>query len=331
MTRHKYSIGTVIAMTNMLLIATVWPSMAQFEKTENKIPNHYHNTLASPFIPPSMTFAGEKVPLSTYWVREALDKELIINCYQHSRTLRIFKLSTRFFPVIENILREEGIPDDFKYLCVAESGLENVTSPASAVGYWQFIPNTAKIYGLTVNREIDERRHLEKSTRAACTYLKKLKAQFGSWTMAAAAYNRGEIGLQNAVSDQKCSNYWDLYLNDETARYVYRILAYKLVFENPRIYGLEVCPAELYYPVPCKEEQVSATIDDLPEYASKHRVTYKEFRMLNPWIRGYKLTVPAGTTYTLKIPIKAGGNYRDLYNHIDNPYLILGDSVFHGQ
>ena len=222
-------------------------------------PNQYANTLTSPPLPQSLTFAGEEVPLDVYWVREALDRELVINCYQHSKTLRILKLSSRVFPTVEKILKEEGVPDDFKYLCVAESGLENVTSPANAGGYWQFIPSTAKVYGLEVGTDVDERCHLEKATRAACKYLKKMKNQFGSWTMAAAGYNRGDGGLQAAVDDQKVHNYWDLWLNSETSRYVYRILSFKLIFENPQAYGVAICPAQMYPPIETKTVKVTTS------------------------------------------------------------------------
>lgn len=291
------------------------------------IPNYYANKLTSPYIPENMMFAGEKVPLDVYWVREGLDRELIINCYQHSKTLRIFKLSARLFPVIEKILEEEGVPDDFKYLCVAESGLENVISPAGAGGYWQFIPATAKVYGLTVTNDIDERYHLEKATRAACKMLKKCRNQFGSWTLAAAAYNRGEGGLQAAITSQSCNSYWDLWLNAETSRYVYRILAFKLMFDNPQLYGVELCPAQMYQPIPTEEITVSSSIEDLPKYALNKGITYKELRDLNPWIRNSKLVVTSGKSYTLQIPKKSKDNFRDLFKHVENPFAIIGDTI----
>ncbi len=316
----------IISILSVLLVGTVCYAVTQ-SHTEEQKPNYYSNKITSPVIPEKMTFAGEEVPLDIYWVHEALDRELIINSYQHSRTLRIFKLSARIFPVIEKILEEEGVPADFKYLAVAESGLENVTSPASAGGYWQFIPATAKNYGLAITSDVDERCHLEKATRAACKYLKKAKNQFGSWTLAAAAYNRGEGGLQAAIDNQGCHNYWDLWLNSETSRYVFRIMAFKLLFENPQLYGIEICPAEMYPPVPCKEVEVTTSIASLPDFAKMHNVTYRELRDLNPWIRNNKLTVPAGKTYTLKIPVKPAENYKDLYKNCNNPFLKIGDTV----
>lgn len=315
----------IISTLSVLLIGSVAFAVTQKLQNEQK-PNYYTNKITSPYIPEKMTFAGEEVPLDIYWVHEALDRELIVNCYQHSKTLRIFKLSARVFPEIERILKEEGVPEDFKYLAVAESGLENVTSPASAGGYWQFIPATAKNYGLEISNDVDERCHLEKATRAACKYLKNAKNRFGSWTLAAAAYNRGEGGLNAAITDQNCKDYWNLWLNNETSRYVFRIMAFKLMFENPQMYGVEICPAEMYQPVKCKYEQVSSSIASLPAWAQEHGVTYRELRNLNPWIRNNKLAVPSGKTYVIQLPEKSAENYKSLFKHIDNPFLKIGES-----
>ena len=316
-------IMTACLLTAVLAVTGCW-AITKGHDEADPTPNQYDNTLTAPLVPQSMTFAGEEVPLDVYWVHEALDRELIVNCYQHSKTLRIFKLSTRVFPVIEKILKEEGVPDDFKYLCVAESGLENVTSPANAGGYWQFIPSTAKIYGLEITGDVDERCHLEKATRAACRYLKKMKNQFGSWTMAAAAYNRGEGGLQAAVNDQQLRSYWDMWLNNETSRYIYRILSFKLLFEHPQAYGIKLCPAQMYHPVETKTVKVTSTIPSLPRFAEEHHITYRELRNLNPWIQNNKLTVASGKSYEIAIPKTPKSNYRDLYKDCENPYLNLG-------
>lgn len=328
--KKKTAIIVIVTLSVLLAVTTgitLCLALDDHPLKTKPIPNYYANKLTSPYIPENMMFAGEKVPLDIYWVREGLDRELIINCYQHSKTLRIFKLSTRLFPVIEKILAEEGVPEDFKYLCVAESGLENVISPAGAGGYWQFIPATAKVYGLTVTNDIDERYHLEKSTRAACKMLKKCRNQFGNWTLAAAAYNRGEGGLQAAINSQSCNSYWDLWLNSETSRYVYRILAFKLMFDNPQLYGVELCPAQMYQPIPTEEITVSSSIEDLPKYALNKGITYKELRDLNPWIRNSKLVVPSGKSYTLQIPKKTKDNFRDLFKHVENPFAIIGDTI----
>lgn len=324
--KKNAAIITICALS-VLLLATATFAVSQIVKEDEPKPNYYTNKITSPYIPEKMTFAGEEVPLDVYWVHEGLDRELIIGCYQHSKTLRIFKLSARVFPVIEKILKEEGVPEDFKYLCVAESGLENVTSPAGATGYWQFMPTTAKIYGLEITTDVDERCHLEKATRAACQYLKKCKNEFGSWTLAAAAYNRGEGGLNKAINDQDCRSYWDLWLNNETSRYVYRILAFKLLFEQPQFYGVEICPAEMYHPINCELYTVTATIPDLQKFARDHNLTYKELRNLNPWIKNSRLTVPTGKTYELKMPVSPKERYKTLFKDCENPFMKIGDTI----
>lgn len=323
----KKAIIAACCVAAVVFAGTCCWAVTKASPEEETVRYDYRNTLTSPPVPDHMEFAGEKVPLDVYWVHESLDRELVINCYQHSKTLRIFKLSSRVFPVIEKILREEGVPDDFKYLCVAESGLENVTSPANAGGYWQFIPSTAKIYGLEISNDVDERCNLEKSTRAACKYLKKLKGQFGSWTMAAAAYNRGEGGLQSAVDDQRQKSYWDLWLNAETSRYLFRILSFKLLFENPQEYGITICPAQMYHPVETKKVTVNSTIASLPRFAEEHHVTYREVRNLNPWIKNNRLTVAAGKSYQIELPKKSKEHYRHLFRHCDNPYLNIGEKT----
>lgn len=324
--KKKTAIITICVLS-VLLVATVSFAVSQIVKEDEPKPNYYTNKITSPYIPEKMDFAGESVPVDVYWVHEGVDRELIISCYQHSKTLRIFKLSSRVFPVIEKILKEEGVPEDFKYLCVAESGLENVTSPAGANGYWQFMATTARKYGLEVTDNIDERCNLEKATRAACKYLKSCKNHFGSWTLAAAAYNRGEGGLQKAIDHQDVHNYWDLWLNNETSRYVYRILSFKLMFENPQFYGVEICPAEMYQPVPTRRVTVTTTLPYLAAYAKEQNVTYKELRDLNPWIKSTKLVVPEGKSYTLILPEKSQAQYKTLFMKQENPYLKIGNPV----
>jgi len=258
----------------------------------------------SPYLPESVAFAGEKIPLEVYWVRENLDRELTIASYHHSTTILSIKRAARFFPTIEKILAEEGLPDDFKYLCVAESNLQNIVSPAKASGFWQFLESTAKIYGLEVNSEVDERYHLEKATRAACRYLKDSKNRLGSWALAAAAYNMGEVGLKRNMETQQCSNYWDLLLNQETARYMYRIIAYKLIFEHPERYNFSLATTDLYYPIPATEMAIDTTIPDLYQFAVDQQITYRELKELNPWLRKTSLTVK-NNKYTISLPVQS--------------------------
>ncbi|HPE41333.1 MAG TPA: lytic transglycosylase domain-containing protein [Bacteroidales bacterium] len=272
----------------------------------------YDNVLATPPIPQTVTFCGESVPIDIYYVREGLERELIIHCYQHSRTIQTFKRSTRFFPEIEMILKEEGLPEDLKYLCVAESSLENVVSPAKAAGFWQFMAATGRSYGLEINEYVDERYHLEKSTRAACAFLKDLKSKLGTWSLAAAAYNMGETGLQRNINEQSINNYWDLFLNQETSRYVNRIISYKLMFEDPEKYGVHLKVTECYRPIPYKEVSVDSSINNLFDFARTNNILYRELKEMNPWLRDKMLPVK-GKRYVIRIPEKTKSRYEDLF------------------
>ena len=248
-------------------------------------------------------FAGERVPVENFDVRERLERELILNAYRHSSTILNLKNSARFFPVIEKILKENGIPDDFKYAAVAESDFRNATSSAGARGIWQFMEGTAGDYGLEVNDEVDERLHLEKSTRAACQYLKKYKEQFGSWTLTAAAYNMGGRGLSKELENQKFDNFYDLNLNDETNRYVFRIVAIKEVLEHPENYGFDLRKEQFYPPLDkFALVTVDTSIASLGDFAKQFGVSYRMLKLYNPWLRDWKLSNPKGKTYDIKIP-----------------------------
>ena len=266
----------------------------------------------APPIPDSLSFCGERVPLNLYYVRESLDRELVSNMYYQSNTLFNIKRATRVFPTIERILREEGVPQDMKYLCVIESGLQCVTSPAGAQGYWQFMKTTGQKYGLEVGDDIDMRNHLEASTRAACRYLKDLKRRFGGWTEAAAAYNCGEGGLGKRLANQQQVSYYELLLNQETQRYVYRILALKLIMQHPQNYGFYVRRCDTYPELPCDEVQLSDQDVDLVNFAISHGTSYKMLRSLNPWLTSSTVKNKAGKTYKVKIPVKKGTEYNTI-------------------
>ena len=260
----------------------------------------------APVIPDTMTFAGEQVPLENYYVREGLDNELIINMYRQSSTLLYFKRANRYFPIIEPILKRNNIPEDFKYLCVIESGLTNATSPAKAQGFWQFIPSTGSKYGLTVNEEIDMRNDLVASTEAACKYLRSLYNRFHSWTAAAAAYNCGENGLSRRMETQGVSSYYDVRLNTETSRYVYRILAVKLIMQHPQQFGYNLRHCDLYAPIPTRSTTLSGQNVDLYKFAKNNGTTYKMLRDLNPWIQTDNLKNKANRSYTVALPTEDG-------------------------
>jgi membrane-bound lytic murein transglycosylase D len=254
-------------------------------------------------IPPSIDFAGEKVSLENFDVREALDRELLVNSYFQSQTVLYLKKARRYFNVIEPILKQNNIPDDFKYLSLAESGLqERIISPAGATGLWQLMKKAAIENGLEVSSEVDERFNMEKSTVAACRYLNHAYRQYGSWTIVAASYNAGINGIRRQAELQDSKNYFDLQLNEETSRYVYRILALKLILENPEKYGFKVTEEEKYPILKCRQVTLSGSVSNLAEYAHKQGINYKILKYFNPWLRQSSLKNPGKKSYLLKIP-----------------------------
>lgn len=261
-----------------------------------------HSVVVAPSIPNQMTLAGEDVPMNDFGVREALDREFIVNTYRHSGTILYLKKASRWFPVIEPILKEQGVPDDFKYLCVIESGMSQVVSPAGAAGFWQFMKKTAPEYGLEVSKTVDERFHIEKATIAACQYLKESYDLFGSWSLAAASYNMGRNGVNNRLEEQGVTDYWELHLNSETARYVYRILAVKEVMTNPEKFGFRIKPSDMYNPYSYTLVKVDSTIDDLSKFALQNGSNFHEMKTLNPWLTRENLLVREGKSYEIYFP-----------------------------
>jgi hypothetical protein len=260
------------------------------------------NQPSYPLQPGMITFAGETVPLDLFDVKESLDREILSNTYFHSQTIRLIKLANRFFPEIEPVLRNKLVPDDFKYLAVAESGLTQAVSPANAVGFWQLLEGTAKEYGLEVGQEVDERYHVVKSTGVACDYLIESFRKYGSWTMTAASYNAGRRGLDEQIERQKKENYYDLLLNEETARYLYRVISLKLIYENPEEYGFEIHSGDLYPVIPTYVVRVDSAVADFADFAAEYGTNYKILKYLNPWLRDNKLTNARGKTYEIRIP-----------------------------
>jgi hypothetical protein len=254
-------------------------------------------------IPRVVEFACEEVPVSNFDVRERLDRELLVNTYWQSSTVQLFKLASRYLPEIEAILRENGIPDDFKYMALAESGLRNGLSPSNAAGFWQILPHSGKELGLEVNAVVDERYHAGLSTGAACKYLKKAHDEFGSWTLAAASYNMGRARMRKVMREQQVSSYYDLFLNDETSRYVFRIIALKLIFENPAEYGFQIEPDHLYDPIPTRTIHINHNVDNLAAFALENGTNYKTLKIFNPWLRQPYLKVKRGKTYEIKLPV----------------------------
>ena len=259
----------------------------------------------SPELPKSLSFAGERVPLERRDIKEQLDRELLYNYYNQYSTIYILKLADRYFPLIEPMLKANGIPDDFKYLCIAESALQNQTSRAGAVGFWQFMPATAPQYGLEVSDDVDERYHVAKSTDAASKYFRQAYDRFNSWTAAAASYNMGQGGYNGQSTFQQTSDYYSLMLPEETMRYVFRILAFKLLVGEAQKYGYIVGSSDSYKPIKTRTISVSSNIPNLAQFAIDNGTTYRALKQLNPWLRERKLTVKAGKTYEIAIPATA--------------------------
>lgn len=256
----------------------------------------------APELPKSMSFAGERVPLERAEIREQLDRELLYNYYNQYSTIYILKLADRYLPIIEPMLRANGIPDDFKYLCIAESALQNQTSRVGAVGFWQFMPATASQFGLELNDEVDERYNVAKSTDAACRYFWQAYKKLGSWTAAAASYNMGQGGYNSQAAFQQNTDYYDLLLPEETMRYIFRILAFKQLISDAPHFGYIVSKGDSYKPYKTRMVNVTASIPNLAQYAIDNGTTYRMLKQLNPWLRDRKLTIHGGKSYGIALP-----------------------------
>lgn len=255
-------------------------------------------------IPEDLVFAGEEVPQEDPEILERIDREFLVNTYWQSNALLLMKRAHKYFPVIEPILAKNGIPDDFKYLAVAESGLQNVVSPAGAAGFWQIMKATGREYGLEVNDNVDERYHLEKATEAACKYLKRYKEKYGSWTLAAAAYNTGTGSIDKFMNIQQVGDYYDLLLGEETGRYVFRILAIKEILSHPDKYGYVVEKEDLYNNVPTFQVEVDTPVANFADFARQYEINYKILKRHNPWLREPHLNNASGKKYQMAIPLK---------------------------
>jgi hypothetical protein len=259
-------------------------------------------------LPDIVTFAGEKMPLDNFDTKESLEREILISAYRHSSTILIIKKANRYLPVIEKILREYNIPDDFKYLAAAESEYSNMVSPAGATGFWQIMPETGKEAGMEINQVVDERYHLEKSTRFACEYLLKSYEKYGNWTLAAASYNGGRARIDEQIDIQRQNNYYDLLLAEETARYIFRVVAYKLIITDPVSFGFDIGKDDLYPELKYREVRVDSAVTDMSAFAAKFGTNYKMLKFLNPWLRKPFLTPKPNKEYLIKIPAEGMRN-----------------------
>ena len=278
-------------------------------------------------IPKNLSLADEKVPTMDFSVREAMERELIINTYWQSQSLLLHKRANRWFPIIEPILKSNNVPDDFKYIALIESQLTNVVSPQGATGFWQIIESTGNTYGLEINDEVDERYNIAKSTEAACKYFNEAYKTFNNWTLVAASYNLGMGGVQAQLDKQKVKSYYDLALTDETARYVYRILAMKEIISRPKVYGYMLRKKDLYPPLITKKIIVDSAIHNLADFAIEQGVNYKILKLFNPWLRSNALTNTKKKKYTIEIP-KGSMNIYDMDGNYDGSNVLTKkDSV----
>ncbi|MDP4223345.1 MAG: lytic transglycosylase domain-containing protein [Bacteroidota bacterium] len=253
-------------------------------------------------IPENVTFAGEKMPLDNFDTRESLEREILTSAYRHSSTIIIIKRANRYFPVIESILRKNNIPDDFKYLAAAESEYSNSVSPVGATGFWQIMADTGREAGMEINNVVDERYDIEKSTQFACDYFLRSYEKYGNWTLTAASYNGGRAALDEQIKIQQQNNYYDLLLSEETARYIFRAVAYKLIITDPESYGFTIKKDELYPQLSYYEVKVDTTVADFSVFARKFETNYKMLKFLNPWLRKPYLTPRPGKVYIIRIP-----------------------------
>lgn len=300
--KNTLAVIGMVSLSGLFIFAVQTAPSDQSISSEEKMVNDY-NVYALP-MPDQLDFAGEEMPLSDPDVYERMDRELLVNTYWQSNGLLMFKRAQKYFPVIEPILKKYGVPDDFKYLAVIESGLSNVVSPAGAKGIWQIMPTTARENGLEVNDNVDERYHLEKSTEIACKYLLKSKAQLGTWTLAAAAYNAGNAGVSNRLKDQQVGNYYDLLLGEETGRYIFRIVALKEILNNPKTYGFNFNKSDLYNGIPTYQVKVDTAVSNFVTFAKDQGINYKILKIHNPWLREAHLNNKTRKQYIIEIPEK---------------------------
>lgn len=283
-----------------------------------------HNKAHALILPDTLYFAKEPVPMDMFYVREGLDRELLVNTYWHSNTILMIKRATRYFPIIEPILKANNIPDDFKYVALIESGLLNVISPSNAAGFWQFLDNTAKQYGLEVTEEVDERYNLEKATEAAAKYFQSSYDKYKNWTLAAASYNAGAGRITRETARQKINDFYNLYLNQETSRYLFRILAMKLIYEDPTTYGFYLRKRDLYPPIPTNSIEINSGIPDLVTFAAENKANYRILKEFNPWLRSDKLTNSSGKSYKITFPKQGYASYSRLLKEMKDADEIIG-------
>ena len=321
----------LVFQTVLLIIAAVFLAVFFTYRTSSDI--EYRKAFAkyyrvfTPELPDKIDFAGEDVPLNIFYVKESLDKEIILNTYWQSRTLLVLKRAQRWFPIIEPILKENGVPDDFKYLAVIESELENKISNMGATGFWQFLKETGQRNGLEINDCVDERYNVELSTQAACKYFLNAYKIYGNWTLAAASFNAGENGISSRIESQKAENYYNMNLPTETARYIFRILALKQIFLHPAKYGYNLRKKDLYPFIQTTTVAVDSTINDLADFAIQNKINYRILKEFNPWLRKTNLINCHKKIYMIKLPQEGQIFYSNYLFGTDGFKMIDQDSL----
>jgi hypothetical protein len=293
----------IISLLSIAIVTVVFFNAVAFSSKEQKSNTHENYKIKALKLPNNLNLAGERVPIEKQDIKERMDRELLVNTYWQSNGLLLMKRANKYFPILEPLLKEYGLPDDFKFLALAESGFIDETSTAGAAGMWHFLKGTAKEYGLEVNSNVDERYNIEKSTKVAAEYLKNAKEKLGSWTLAAAAYNAGLYGVSKQLKRQEVSNYYDALLPDETERYIFRILALKEVISNPEKYGFVINEEDLYTLPKTKTVKVDTVITNIARFAKGFGTNYKELKLHNSWLRENKLNNKSRKLYEIKIPI----------------------------
>jgi len=304
-TNRKTVLTAFILTGTIIIILSVAQSFKGFgsspEKEIHQVVDTIYN-IRTFDLPSNITFAGEKIPLENFDTKESLERELLISAYRHSSTMLIIMRAHRYLPMIEKILKKNNIPDDFKYLAAAESDYSNVVSPAGATGFWQIMPETGRESGMEINTVVDERYDVEKSTQFACDFFKKSFDRYGNWTLAAASYNGGRGAVDDQIEIQHQKNYYDLLLSEETARYIFRAVAYKLIITDPEKYGFRIGDKDLFPELKYYEVKVDTVVTDFSSFAKKFGTNYKILKLLNPWLRKPYLTPKSNKEYMIKIP-----------------------------
>lgn len=294
----------IISLLSIVVITFIFINAINKDEVEPTTNTHKNYKIKALKLPSDLNLAGERVPLEIADVRERMERELLVNTYWQSNGLLLLKRANKYFPIIEPLLKKYGLPDDFKFLALAESGFTDETSTVGAAGMWHFMKGTGKEYGLEINKNVDERYNIEKSTKVAAEYLRSSFERFNSWTLAAAAYNAGNYGVARRLEAQEVTNYYDAKLADETERYIFRILALKEIISNPKKYGFVFEKRDLYTSQKTTTVKVDTAITNITAFAKRYGMNYKEFKIHNPWLREHHLNNKSRKVYEIKIPVK---------------------------